>query len=92
MRIAQEALANVRKHASASSVTVTISYMDDVAMIDVQDDGVGFHPEGVVPRGLAGGLGLRAMRERVEELGGELMVESAAGEGTTVTAQIPLGR
>jgi signal transduction histidine kinase len=88
LRIAQEALANVRKHAAASEATVTISYLDDVVMLDVHDDGVGFDPAGAAATD--GGLGMRAMRERTEALGGTLAVESAPREGTTVAAEVPL--
>ncbi len=87
LRGAQEALANVRKHAGAASVSLTLSYMGDLITLDVQDDGGGFQkaPETF----LSGGYGLQAMRERVALLGGEVMVESEAGEGTTVAISIP---
>ena len=65
-------------------MTVTVSYLDDVVMLDVHDDGVGFDPTGT-----DGGLGLRAMRERTQALGGTLAVESAPGDGTTIAAEIP---
>lgn len=87
LRVAQEALANVRKHAAASHVTITVSYLNDVVMLDVQDDGVGFDPTDTAST--PGGLGMQDMRERVEELGGSLTVESAAGEGTTIAAELP---
>jgi len=89
LRIAQEALANVRKHAAASQVTLTLSYLDDVVVLDVADDGVGFDP--AATEAAAIGLGLRAMRERVTQLGGHLSIESAPGEGTTVAAELPTG-
>ena len=86
LRVAQEALANVRKHAAASQVTVTLSYLDDVAVLDVADDGAGFDQATATA---AGGVGLRAMRERVQQLGGSLTIESAPGEGTTIAVQLP---
>jgi signal transduction histidine kinase len=91
LRIGQEALANVRKHAAASRVTVTLSYLDDAVTLDVADDGVGFEQAAAATAG--GGLGLGAMRERVEGLGGQLVVESAPGEGTTVAVEVaaPVG-
>ena len=89
LRVAQEALANVRRHARAREVTVTLSYMGDEVALDVQDDGQGFVPEGLVGANPGGGLGLTTMRERVEALGGTLMVESVPREGTTVVAQLP---
>jgi signal transduction histidine kinase len=87
LRIAQEALANVRKHAAASQVTLTLSYLDDVVVLDVADDGVGFDP--AATQAVASGLGLRAMRERVTQLGGRLTIESVPGEGTTIAAEVP---
>jgi signal transduction histidine kinase len=86
LRIVQEALANVRKHAAASRVTVTLSYLDDLTMLDVHDDGVGFDQAATVAA--AGGVGLHAMAERVTALGGNLAVESASGEGTTVAVEV----
>jgi signal transduction histidine kinase len=87
LRIAQEALANVRKHAAASRVTLTLSYLDDAVTVDVHDDGVGFDQATTVAAG--GGLGLHAMGERVAALGGSLVVESAPGEGTTIAVEVP---
>jgi signal transduction histidine kinase len=87
LRNAQEALANTRKHAAASQVTLTLSYLDDLAMLDIHDDGVGFDPAGTAAVG--GGLGLGAMRERAAALGGSLVIESAPGEGTTIAVELP---
>jgi len=90
LRIVQEALANVRKHAAASRVTVTLSYLDDLTMLDVHDDGIGFDQAATVASAAgAGGLGLHAMAERVATLGGSLVVESALGEGTTIAVEVP---
>lgn len=91
LRVAQEALSNARKHARANRVTITLSYLEDLAVLDVQDDGVGFDPLPTSSDGPNGGFGLRAMRERVEGLGGRLLVESTLGEGTTLAVQLPLG-
>jgi len=88
LRVAQEALANVRKHARATEVTLTLSYMDDLVVLDIQDNGVGFATE----REPGPGIGLHAMWERAEPLGGTLTVESSPGEGTTVVIEIPTGR
>jgi signal transduction histidine kinase len=90
LRAAQESLSNVRKHARATAVTMTLSYMDDVTVLDVQDDGVGIAESRRSGGDGRKGLGLRAMRERVEEAGGTVSVESASGEGTTVVVSIPL--
>jgi signal transduction histidine kinase len=87
LRIGQEALANVRKHAAASRATLTLSYLDDAVTLDVADDGVGF--DQATTAAVAGGLGLHAMGERVAALGGSLAVESAPGEGTTIAVEVP---
>jgi signal transduction histidine kinase len=89
LRTAQEALANVAKHAEARRVVLTLSYMDDVVTLDVRDDGIGFAPPCPSPRN--GGFGLTAMRQRIEVLEGTLEVESEPGTGTTVAASIPAG-
>jgi signal transduction histidine kinase len=86
LRVAQEALANVRRHARASRATLTLSYLAEVTVLDVQDDGAGFSEE----RPPGGGFGIGNMRRRVEELGGTLTVESGPGEGTTVVAELPI--
>ncbi|MEX1019513.1 MAG: sensor histidine kinase [Litorilinea sp.] len=88
IRAVQEALANVQKHAQASSAQVTLSYMDDVLMLDIQDNGIGL--ENASPPGKDGGYGLIAMRQRVTQVGGSLTVESEPGEGTTVVIQLPI--
>lgn len=89
--MAQEALSNVRRHASARNVTLTVSYMPDVTVLDVQDDGHGFDTaEPTRVDRPPTGVGLHSMRERVEELGGTLVVESVPGEGTTVAATLPV--
>ena len=87
LRATQEALANVHKHAQAQAVTITLSYMGDLVMLDVQDDGVGLNG---ADSQWQGGFGLTAMRERVEQLGGSLLVESEDDEGTTVVVSIPV--
>lgn len=90
VRVAQEALANVLKHANASRAVVTLSYMSDLVTLDVIDDGTGFDPERSLTEDSEGGYGLRTMRERIEQLGGSLTIESAPGEGTTLVAGLPL--
>ena len=94
LRVAQEALGNVRKHAGAQKAALTLSYMDDLVVLDVLDDGSGFDP--AAPRAAvgaqdSGGFGLRSMRERVEGLGGRFLIDSSPGGGTSLTVELPAG-
>lgn len=89
LRIVQEGLSNVAKHAGATTATVTVSYLDDVMMVDVFDDGAGFDPAATTP-GTEGGYGLSAARERLGQVGGRLAVESTPGAGSTLTATVPV--
>jgi signal transduction histidine kinase len=93
LRTAQEALANVAKHAEASRVGVTLSYLEDALALDVRDDGRGFDPavfDAAEPVPDCG-FGLLAMRQRIEGLAGTLQVESEPGAGTAVSASVPAG-
>ncbi|MEV7087958.1 sensor histidine kinase [Streptomyces sp. NPDC093085] len=97
LRIAQEALANAERHARARRVGVTLSYMGDEITLDIRDDGRGFDPLFPPPRPggggpAAGGFGVPGMRARAERLAGTVTVESAPGEGTAVSARVPLVR
>jgi len=87
-RVAQEALVNVGKHAGATRVGLTLSYMDDVVVLDVRDDGRGFARDEVVTT-TDSGFGLAAMETRVQRVSGTLAVESAPGEGTALSASVP---
>jgi signal transduction histidine kinase len=93
LRTSQEALANVAKHAHASRVGLTLSYMEDLVTLDVRDDGVGFVTVNGAgprrPRDAQGGFGLASMRQRVEGVAGRLEVESEPDGGTAISAAIP---
>jgi signal transduction histidine kinase len=90
LRAAQEALANVAKHARASRVGLTLSYMEDLVTLDVRDDGVGFEPNAKRANGSTnGGFGLAGMRQRVQRLAGRLDIESEPGGGTAISATVP---
>ncbi|MEU7008412.1 sensor histidine kinase [Streptomyces sp. NPDC046332] len=90
LRIAQGALANVREHAGATSAALTLTYLGDQVVLDIADDGRGFDPAAARDGGGVRGHGLPAMRARVRQLGGTLTVESTPGEGTVLSAAIPL--
>lgn len=91
LRIAQSALANTVRHADATAVDVTLRYLDDQVVLEVIDNGRGFDTTNPpVPDPGDGGFGLSAMRSRVQDLDGALTLESVGGEGTSVTARIPV--
>ncbi|SCF11271.1 Signal transduction histidine kinase [Micromonospora viridifaciens] len=84
LRVAQSALANVRRHAHAHRTAVTLTYGDEEVMLDVYDDGTGFDPT------VTSGFGLTGIRERIAHLGGTVTIESAPGEGTALAVSLPL--
>jgi signal transduction histidine kinase len=84
LRVAQEALANVRKHAAARAVQVGLNYADGMVSLRVSDDGQGFDVDDA-----AGGYGLRGMRERLSQVDGRLDVTSTPRTGTCVRAEVP---
>ncbi|WP_405698011.1 sensor histidine kinase [Streptomyces sp. NBC_01185] len=92
LRIAQGALANVTEHAGATVAALTLTHLDDRVVLDIADNGRGFGPDRPAPRPPEGvrGHGLPAMRARLQQLGGTLTVESAPGEGTVLSAAVPL--
>ncbi|MEU1879796.1 sensor histidine kinase [Streptosporangium sp. NPDC020072] len=82
-RVAQEALANVAKHAGATRAGLTLSYAGAVVLLDIRDDGTGIRDSG------GRGFGLSSMRQRLRGVGGSLEIESTPGEGTAVSATVP---
>ncbi len=89
LRIVQEALSNVRKHAAATRAWVRLARDDGVLRISVRDDGRGFDPSRV-QRGAWPRFGLQTMRERAEAIGGTFAVRSRVGSGTEVEVRLPL--
>jgi two-component system sensor histidine kinase DegS len=90
-RVAQAALTNVSQHAHAGQVTVNLQKLPGAVRMDITDDGKSFQAERVLMAKRNKRLGLVGMRERIEMVGGSFHVQSAAGHGTTVSAQIPFG-
>jgi len=88
MRIVQEALTNVRKHAKAGAATVRLEKLDESFIVSITDDGEGFDPDILSTAGPPR-FGLQSMRERAVGIGGTLKVRSAPGFGTTITVEIP---
>lgn len=85
LRISQEAMHNINKHAQAKNVKITFSYMEDLFVMDIADDGQGFEPSKI-----KNGFGMKTMRDRAEELGGTLTIESEQGIGTAIAVSIPI--
>jgi signal transduction histidine kinase len=88
-RVVQEALINVARHAHATRVEVTILNFDPGLRMTIQDDGKSFQVGSAKSGRGRKGLGLLGMRERVEMIGGRFLIESAVGNGTTITVNIP---
>lgn len=86
-RVAQESLANIRKHANATSVTAALITLPHMVELVITDDGLGFVPESVDG---SHHLGLISMRERVNQLQGTFTITSRPGSGTTISVQVPL--
>lgn len=89
LRTARGALANVAEHSKAHHCVVSLTYNPDEVLLDVRDDGTGFDPRRTRPVGLRG-RGLGGITARAQNLGGRVSIESAPGEGTTVSVAFPL--
>jgi signal transduction histidine kinase len=85
LRISQEAMHNINKHAQAKNVNITLSFMEDIFVMDIADDGLGFEPSKI-----RNGFGMKTMRDRAEELSGTLTIESEQGTGTAIAVSIPI--
>lgn len=88
LRVVQEALGNVRKHAQASTVTISVCDQGGACEVTVEDDGIGFDPSAVRRDGFPH-FGLSTMRERMQAVGGTLEITSIAGVGSRVKARFP---
>ena len=89
--IVEEAVGNARKHAQASLISVSVMKQEDVILIQISDNGVGFDTSAVEANyDQRGSLGMVNLRERTELLNGTLRIESASGRGTTVTVYVPI--
>jgi signal transduction histidine kinase len=89
-RIAQEALQNIMKHASAAHVQLRLSVAAGAVLLEIPDDGVGFDPASAPERTGPVGYGLPGMRQRAELLGGQLTADSTPGRGTVVRLRVPI--
>ncbi len=91
-RVAQEALANVSRHAQASRVVVSLQQRDGAVCMKIRDNGKGLPPAAIWSGKKSKRLGLLGMEERLEMVGGDFKIEGGPGQGTTIIAQIPLGK
>jgi ligand-binding sensor domain-containing protein len=91
LRVAQEAVHNVKKHAEARKMTVQLEYEEEAIVLEVRDDGRGGAMDGA-QESVLGHFGLTGMRERAEGIGGTLQVSSAPDQGTTVRLRAPVPR
>ncbi|MBV9711398.1 MAG: hybrid sensor histidine kinase/response regulator transcription factor [Ktedonobacteraceae bacterium] len=97
-RFIQEALTNVRKHAQATQVAIRLKMASNALVVEVSDNGIGFQSEAVPAQRIASAessegalhFGMRTMRERIQEVGGSIEVQSRANEGTIVRVRFPL--
>jgi two-component system sensor histidine kinase DegS len=89
-RVVQEALANVRKHANARSVTIEVEFTPDAVCCTVRDDGAGFDPDRAAALGKTSHWGIAGMRERMTLVDGHLTIASSPGEGTAVHVSVPV--
>lgn len=85
-RIAQEAMHNTVKHARANQINVRLERSEDVVVLEIVDDGIGFDPAGSFP----GHLGLQSMRERTGRVGGSVEIDSSPGNGARIRAVVPV--
>jgi PAS domain S-box-containing protein len=91
-RIAQEAIANISRHAQAESVYINLEFREDSVAIQLEDDGIGFDfSQGFGGRS-GGGVGLLGMKERAELIGGRLTIDTSLNSGTRIAVEIPTAR
>lgn len=88
-RVVQEAMTNIARHADAADAAVTATQSPDQLLITIQDSGKGFDMQALQRSGKSG-LGLLSMQERVDTVGGEIAITSMPGEGTLITATLPI--
>jgi signal transduction histidine kinase len=89
-RVVQEALRNTRRHSKASRVQISAEDEAEILRVSIEDDGAGFHLASATEDYPQQGLGLAGMRERASAAGGQLVIESQPGSGTSVTLSLPL--
>ncbi|MBC8281185.1 MAG: PAS domain S-box protein [Chloroflexi bacterium] len=89
LRICQESLTNIRRHAGAGQVDINLDYHEQDVVLSIKDDGAGFEPEIVADEKKGVSFGLTGMRQRAEQINGQLIIDSEKGQGTLVRLTIP---
>ena len=89
-RVVQESLTNALKHAQATRIRITVRRRRNIIICSIEDNGAGFDVHARKSAGKTSGLGLTAMRERVQAVDGTLRIHSSPGQGTKVVAEFPL--
>ncbi|TDO23879.1 sensor histidine kinase [Pedobacter duraquae] len=87
-RIMQEGINNIIKHASAKKITITLKNSDDLLILTISDDGRGFEKDAAV----ISGMGLLNINKRAAVIGGEALINSVVGQGTTLELKVPYGK
>jgi signal transduction histidine kinase len=90
LRIVQEGLSNIRKHANASRVWLSLQVKDDILQLQIRDDGSGFDPNAAPVDGRSDHFGLDSMRERADAIGASFTLDSQVGNGTSILVQLGL--
>jgi signal transduction histidine kinase len=88
LRITQEALLNIARHAEADQVSLSLECEENAMLLSVQDNGIGI--QSIEETNILNGHGLMIMRERAEAVGGSLIIRSSTGQGTRIEARLPL--
>jgi signal transduction histidine kinase len=88
--VTREAIRNAVVHGAPNAIGVRLSFEPSAIRLDIQDNGCGFEPD-PAPLAASGHFGILGMRERMEQIWGSLEVASSPGNGTTITAHLPLG-
>ena len=91
VRALQETMRNIRKHANATEVSVTLTWLEDEVLLDVSDNGRGFDPDTLRPGHTGYKIGLANMKSRIEEADGTFVLDSTPNEGTSVTISFATG-
>jgi signal transduction histidine kinase len=90
-RVVQEAIANIRKHASATRVSLKVEFKEDRLLVEIRDNGQGFNLSSTLDSAISvGHLGLLGMKQRIDMLGGEIYVKTGEGKGTIISVSLPI--